>query len=281
MRAFFQARVGDRLTDVDQLPVSGPAQAVVPDLGNTIVVLDVADPELDDHGPGTYTYPQDTVFKSGNFDITNFQVGYDDNNVVFRFVMRGPVDNPWDGPNGLSLQTFDIYIDQDGDGEGGDALLPGRNLTMVDGTGWDYAIHVEGWTSAIYTPGEEGPQSIAESSEFQVTADPGQQLVTVRVPKAILGDNPEDWRYAAMVMSQEGFPSSGVMRIRDVTPSAEQWRIGGAPPLATNHTRVIDMVWPEAGQQEAWLSEFNAVSTNQTELTAADFARIDWLSAAP
>ena len=49
-------------------------------------------------------------------DITNFQVAADDENVIFRFTMAGPVDNVWDGANGLSLQTFDIYVDQDGDG---------------------------------------------------------------------------------------------------------------------------------------------------------------------
>ncbi len=105
-------------------------------------------------------------------------------------------------------------------------------------------------------------------------ADPGQRKVTVRVPKSILGDNRQDWRYAAVVMSQEGFPSGGVMRVRDVVEEAEGWRIGGAPENATNHTRVIDLVWPEAGQQEAWLADFRPTDTTQTQLTAVDFARI-------
>ena len=110
-------------------------------------------------------------------------------------------------------------------------------------------------------------------------ADAGQQKVTVRVPKSILGDDPAGWRYAAVVMSQEGFPSAGVMRVRDVQPVAEQWRIGGAPAGATNHTRVIDLVWPDEGQQEAWLSDFTVKDTQQPDLTADDYARVGMLTA--
>jgi carbohydrate-binding DOMON domain-containing protein len=59
-----------------------------------------------------------------------------------------------------------------------------------------------------------------------------------------------------------------------VQPVAEQWRIGGAPANATNHTRVLDLVWPEAGVQEEWLSAFQPSSIPQTDLTASDFATI-------
>jgi alpha-amylase/alpha-mannosidase (GH57 family) len=268
------------LIELDQIPSLGPALLAVPDLGNTEVVLEITDPEGDDHGPGAYTYPQDAVFNAGNFDILNFQVGTDEDNIIFKFVMRGPVDNPWGSPNGLALQTFDVYIDSDLDDQGGLALLPGRNLALGESFAWDYAIHVEGWTAGIYVPSEDdGISQIASSSEFQILADPGQRKVTVRVPKAILGDNPEAWAYAAMVLSQEGFPSGGVLRVRDVLAVAEQWRVGGAPSGATNHSRVIDLVWPEAGVQEEWLSAFEPVSTTQTGLTAPDFAQILMFSA--
>jgi hypothetical protein len=281
MRAVYSEVVGGERPIIDRLPSTGPAEVAVPDLGTTLALLDVADPPGDDTGPGTYSYPTDAVFKSGNFDIVNFQVGEDEANVVFRFTMRGPVDNPWDGPNGLSLQTFDIYIDQDGSEAGGTAFLPGRNLAAAEGTAWDYAITVEGWESKVFTPGDEGPTEIAGPADFQVVTDPGQQKVTIRVPKSILGETPAEWRYAAMVMSQEGFPSGGVLRIRDVAPSAEQWRIGGAPGGTTNHTRVIDYVWPEAGQQEAWLSDYAQSNAPQADLTAADFATVEFMTPGP
>jgi carbohydrate-binding DOMON domain-containing protein len=171
---YAEAVTAEEGVDTAVLPGGGPAVIGVPDLGTTTLVVEVADPVGDDYGPGSYTYPTDGVFSGGNFDITNFQVGYDEENIVFKFVMDGPVDNPWGGGNGLSLQTFDIYIDTDGDGEGGAAFLPGRNVALAEGEAWDYAIHVEGWTSGIYAPGEPSPEQIAASSEFFVLADPGQ-----------------------------------------------------------------------------------------------------------
>jgi alpha-amylase/alpha-mannosidase (GH57 family) len=263
--------------DTDLLPGTGPAELSVPDLGTTTILLEIKDPENDDHGPGTYEYPGDNVFQSGSYDILNFQVGYDDDNLVYKFNLRGPVDNPWGSPNGLSIQTFDIYIDKDGDGEGGIAMLPGRNLSLEEGYAWDYAITIEGWESGIFVPGDGGPEQIASASEFIILPDSGQMKVTIRIPKELIGDDPENWRYAAMVLSQEGYPSGGVMRVRDVSPTAEQWRIGGAPEGTTNHTRVMDIVWAEAGLQESWLSDFSPSSASQTELTSQDFATIPML----
>jgi alpha-amylase/alpha-mannosidase (GH57 family) len=265
------------LLDTDILPGDGPAVLVVPDLGTMNIALDVNDPERDDYGPGSYTYPSDAVFQAGCYDILNFQVGSDAENIVFKFTMRGAVDNSWGSPNGLSVQTYDIYIDKDGDGNGGVNFLPGRNLALKDGFSWDYAITIEGWEQGIYTPGETAPEQVATSSDMQILADPGQQRVTIRIPRSILGDNPEDWKYAAMVLSQEGYPSSGVQRVRDVNQNAEQWRFGGAP-ADTNHTRVIDLVWPEAGVQEGWLSDYTPSQASQTELTVNDFARVGMLA---
>jgi len=264
------------LMDTDVLPGSGPAALAVPDLGTMNLVIDITDPERDDYGFGTYTYPSDAVFPAGAFDILNFQVGSDTENIVFKFTMRGPVENPWGSPNGLSVQTYDIYIDKDGDGLGGVNFLPGRNLGLQAGFNWDYAITVEGWEPGIYIPGEAGPERIATSSDFQILPDAGQQRVTIRIPRTILGDNPEEWKYTAMVLGQEGYPSSGVQRVRDVNENAEQWRFGGAP-ADTNHTRVIDLVWTEAGTQETWLSTYTPSQKTQTELTEADFARVGML----
>lgn len=267
----------EQISDDDILPGDGPALIAVPDLGTVSILLDVEDPEKDDYGPGTYTYPSDSVFVSGNFDIINFQVGEDEENVVFKFSLRGPVDNPWGSPNGLSLQTLDVYIDTDGDGQGGDLLLPGRNLALQDGYAWDYAITAEGWEPGIYTPGPEGPEKIATGNEFTILVDPGQRKVTIRVPKTILGDNPQAWRYAALVLGQEGYPSPGVMRVRDVNPSAEQWRFGGAPQASGNHTRVIDFAWSNPGEQEAWLAGFTPAEINQGAIAANDVAKIPML----
>jgi alpha-amylase/alpha-mannosidase (GH57 family) len=272
-------QIGGERNPVDThfLPGAGPAEVVLPDLGTTSMLLDIEDPINDDYGPGSYTYPMDAVFSGGNFDITNFQVGYDDENIVFRFTMRGPVENPWGSPNGLSIQTFDVYIDQNQGQSGEVNLLPGRNLALQDGYAWDYAITIEGWDAGVFVPGSGGPEKVAASSQFMILTDAGQRRVTIRIPKSIIGDNPAGWRFAAIVLGQEGYPSGGVMRVRDVNPISEQWRFGGAPQGATNHTRVIDLAWPQSGDQEIWLAEFIPSSASQGQLTVEDFARIPML----
>lgn len=85
------------------------------------------------------------------------------------------------------------------------------------------------------------------------------------------------WKFSAMVLSQEGYPSSGVQQVRDVIQKGEQWRYSGGP-ADTNPTRVIDLVWPQAGLQETWVSTYTPSQTTQTVLTVTNFARVEMLT---
>lgn len=268
---YLRAVVSQGEQDVQMTPGDGVAKVVVPDLGRTTTVLTISDPAGDDHGPGAYTYPLDGVFGAGCFDLLTFTVGYDEENIVFKLTMRGPVDNVWNSSNGLSVQTFDIYIDQDGpDGGGGRLLLPGRNAAVAEGDGWEYVLWIEGWTAGIFRAGPDGKPEQVDAS-FDVIADPVQRKVTVRVPKAVLGDTPEAWRYLAVVLGQEGYPSSGVWRVRDVEPQAAQWRFGGGP-ADTNHTRIIDVAWPagRAPTQEESLGSYKPSQETNLDLFEPD-----------
>ncbi len=275
MRLALSQGTQDAMVDGMVLPTSGPALVVVPDLGLTTPVLEITDLEGDDHGPGSYTYPTDAVFQPGCFDATFFSVGYDDANIVFRLTLGGPLENAWDSPNGVSIQTIDVYIDQDGADSGERLLLPGRNVALTSDYAWDYAIWVEGWTPGVYVPGDEAPVQV--DAEMVVIADPGQSKITIKVPRAVLGDDPENWAYAALVLGQEGFPASGVWRVRDVNAAAEQWRFGGAAD-GVNHTRILDVLWPAdaAPTQEEMLSDFTP-SQQAQDLGPDDFAQIEML----
>lgn len=55
-------------------PEAGPVTLLVPELGQATTVLQVSDPQGDDHGPGGYTYPADVVFEPGVFDLKRFEV---------------------------------------------------------------------------------------------------------------------------------------------------------------------------------------------------------------
>jgi len=262
------------------LPASGPAQIVLPDLGLSDLVLEVTDPQGDDHGPGTYTYPTDGVFSAGNFDIDKFTVATDAKNVIFTFKFYGPVLNPWGSGSNLSLQTMDVYIDKDpGKGTGNRLLLPGRNAALSSSYGWDYVVWAEGWQPGIYAPDPSSGEPKQVNISFKVIVDPAKQSVTLRVPKEAFGDgNPAEWAYTAVVLSQEGYPSTGVWRVRDVQAATAQWKIGGGPD-DVNHTRIMDVAWPADGEgtQEEFLSSYTASQGPVETLTADNFAQLPML----
>jgi alpha-amylase/alpha-mannosidase (GH57 family) len=274
--------------DIQVVPGAGPAQLVVPDLGLTTPVLTIVDPEKDDHGPGEYAYPLDGVFGASAYDLTEFVVAEDDNNLIFRFTFAGKLNNEWGAPNGMGIHTLDVYVDA---AEGGERkLLPGRNAALPADSGWEFAIWAEGWTPGLYGPPSEGspePQQIGDASTLNIISDPGQNKITIRVAKKVFADSlglesldPASWRYLAVVMSQEGYPASGVWRIRDVEVAAQQWRLGGAPD-GTNHTRIIDVAYPAdfSPTQEGALSAYPpSQETDMDALGPDDFAKLPMVS---
>ena len=251
-------------------PTQGPALLAVPDLPIPNVFLEVGDPAGDDRGPGTYTYPLDDVFRPGAFDITGFTAGMDEAYYYFRVQLKGPVENVWDSPNGLSIQTVDIYLDTDGGSSGERLLLPGRNAALTPDHAWDHAVWAEGWTPGIYQPGAEGPEE--QGAGLEIVANPGQRRVTVSVPKRLLPEgDPSEWSFAVVVLSQEGFPSAGVWRVRDVMQEAEQWRVGGGTGSNLD-TRILDLLWPadQEGSQQGFLANPQPGAQVELEELSAD-----------
>ncbi len=264
--------------DVEVYPLYGPLRITAPELKPVTIILDVLDPEGDDHGPGSYVYPLDAVFQPKVFDLKRFTVGEDERDLVFTFTFYGPVPNPWNSPINLSLQTLDIYIDIDpGAGTGRRLLLPGRNASLAKGYGWEYAIWVEGWLQQIWTVNPAGELAQFKAS-FKTVVNPDRQTVVVRVPKEIFGKSVDlrRWAYLAAVLSQEGYPSPGVWRVRDVEKEPRQWRMGGAPD-DTNHTRIVDLAWPEgvSPSQEEILGKYPpSKETDLEKLAPDDFCQI-------
>ncbi len=165
-------------TDVAIAPPLGPALAALPDEAIPNAVIELTDPVGDDNGPGTYVYPTDAVFRRGAYDATHFTVGSNENDVIFRIDMNGPVENDWGAPNGMGIITVDVYIDVDGPANGARLLLPGRNAALTADFGWDYAVWAEGWTPGVYQPGPEGPVQV-EGSSLAITTNSGLRQITI------------------------------------------------------------------------------------------------------
>ncbi len=266
-------------TDVAIAPPQGPALAALPDEAIPNTVIDLADPVGDDNGPGTYVYPTDAVFRRGAYDARNFIVGSNENDVIFRIDMNGAVENDWGAPNGMGIITVDVYIDVDGPANGARLLLPGRNAALTADFGWDYAVWAEGWTPGVFRPGPEGPVQV-EGSSLAITTNSGLRQITIRVPRSVIPGDPATWAYAVAVLSQEGYPAAGVWRVREVLPTAEQWRFGGGT-TDTNHTRIIDLIWPEGSTptQADMLGTYPPSSADVDTLTPDDFPQVQMFRA--
>ncbi len=261
-------------------PFGGPAKILIPNLGDIEIILEVQDPVGDDYGPGTYEYPTDPVFLESVFDAKTFTVGSDGLNLIFTFDLVGPIENPWNSPNGLSVQTMDVYIDTDpGAGTGARMLLPGRNAALEEGFGWEYAVWAEGWTPQVVQtdPATLEPKEYTEATGgMTIVVDTARNEVIIRVPLGFLPEgNPADWGYAAAILGQEGYPSEGVWRVRNVSLFAGQYIFGGAPG-DSNHTRIIDLILPEevSLDQAERLSDYPSITGSIDSMTPDDFAQI-------
>ena len=250
---------------IDIFPSNGLAQMTLPhtdvavaSTGQMMGAFD--DPTGDDHGPGAYTYPTDPVFQPGSFDLKRVTMAVVDKDLVFQVTLNSPIENTWGSPIGLSIQTFDIYIDKDpGKLSGERRLLEGRNAALPKEDGWEYALWVEGWDQQLFTSDGKGGFSAHADVSIKVEVDPSGS-VSIKVPLAALGDgDPTQWGYAVAVLGQEAYPTDGVRRVRDVAQVASQWVIGGAPG-DTNHTRIVDALVPAGAplSQEDALSKYPA-----------------------
>ncbi len=276
--------VGDRisiLAIIDEpgknIWAPGPARGAiqVPDIANVEVLFSSEDPTGDDTGPGSYTYPTDTVFQPGSYDLTSFSVGESGEELVFEFIVAAPISNPWDSPTGLSIQTFDVYVDTDpGSGTGARRMIDGRNAALEPGSGWERALTVEGWEPALFLATSDDDVNETQPT-FTTLVFGDQGRVVVRVARDLFPDgDPTTWGYSVAVMSQEGFPSSGVRRVRDVEANAQQYRLGGSDG-SLNATRIIDILWPEDGVQSDMLTPQAAIGSGDPDtFTPDDYAQV-------
>ena len=257
----------------DFIEPSRPLALFVPEVSNVELFLDITDPIKDDHGEGTYTYPVDGVFIPGSYDFEGFSAGIADGSLIMNFDILSAVKNPWGSPRSLSVQTIDVYIDKDfGSNTGVKQLGNYRFAKMPDESGWEYHIVIEGWEPQIWKslPGEES-ELVTNQFDIVVVPDKGVIVVKIDIENQLGGGNPEEWHYGIIMMSQDGYGPNG-SRIREINSSAEQYRGGGAPNVV-NHPNIFDVIFPEGGVQEEFLSSYGdyegSVDDIPTELLAS------------
>jgi flagellar hook assembly protein FlgD len=229
----------------------GSAFAAAPGWG-----LVITDPAGDDYGPGTYLYPLDGVFTAGSYDITKFTVQEVGSKVRFAVEIAGEITDPWGSGAGFSLQSIDIYIDKDGvAGSGSTSALERRNVEFSPASAWEYCV----WSAPPFDDFQTHVVSATGSTYYSgvtVSVDQAADVVTVDVPKSIIGTPASTWRYVVLMLGQAGYDPG---RVRPVARDVTQWGFGGGDDGQWD-ANVIDLAAEAGVPQEALLANYSAVT---------------------
>ncbi len=229
------------------------------------LVFSMNDPVGDDKGPGTYVYPTNPVFVAGAFDLTKFEVYYDNGWVVFKVYLRNLGNNPWNGANGFSLQYIHIYVYTTLD------IAPqtdtiGLNI-RVD-PGWHFAVLLNGgWNpgSGPLPQGEEptiyyyNGTAITWSDLFRINVDAANNAVVTRIYQSLLLDveHMGSWGYAVFITSYDGYQPD---KVRAFAVQADQWTVGGVDSEALQagvEPRVLDLLANTSDAQYSMLKTYD------------------------
>ena len=214
------------------------------------------DPTGDDNGPGTYSYPTNSVFTPGSFDFRSAEMVDAGDDVLFKLELGTAPYDPWNGaPAEYDLQVLDIYVDK-GEAGGFTDLLPGRRAALAAGHDWDFAVFATGRTDLAESDvaekvSPEMQEKLFVPDETQQTLD-GNTL-TIRVPKSEMGEPQPGWSYQFAVMGSEGNMAEDSLRVREVTHNPADWQFGGGSD-GTSDPNVIDLFVDEGQTQEEVLA---------------------------
>ncbi|MCK2220125.1 glycoside hydrolase family 15 protein [Actinomadura sp. ATCC 31491] len=222
-------------------------RSVTGDITGATTVLDVADPDGDDHGPGTYAYPTAADFHDGAFDLRRFQVITDDTTVYLRAELRDLT--PTFGSQ-MGAQLLDVYVQDPAVAErSAEAAFPQRNYRLADA--WTQRVEAQGFAAPVWvTAAGAAPAGAA------VRASGTTRTITIALPRDAFGTPGPGWRFAVALTGQDGFAAD---QARGFAPTPQPYLFGvcaegGTAPLCAADPatvpKAMDVVLP-AGRSPA------------------------------
>ncbi|GGO66837.1 glucodextranase DOMON-like domain-containing protein [Nonomuraea cavernae] len=224
-------------------------RTVVGDIVGATTVLDVADPDGDDDGPGTYAYPTAADFRPGAFDLRRFQVITDASTVYLRAEVRDLT--PTFG-NQMGAQLLDVYAqDPAVAARSTDPAFPQRNHRIAEQDAWTQRVEAQGFAAPVWVTAAGAAQAGAA-----VRSSGTARTITVALPRATFGTPGPGWRFAVVLTGQDGF-SADQARGFGATPEPYRFGVcapGGTAPLCSYDPgavpKALDVIIPP-GQSQA------------------------------
>ncbi|QSG15104.1 glucodextranase DOMON-like domain-containing protein [Halapricum desulfuricans] len=216
--------------------------------------MTINDPEGDDIGPGSYTYPAN--LEKGQFDVTQLDVEETDTHWEFTAHM-GVQNNGFDNDAGFSTQVIQLYIrDPNAPDDAPTSSESRLGAVSTFQNEYHYRVHVQAGNTLLEHAGQdpEGEDYEPLVSGFPASGDTENNTISFSVPKEPFDTaNFAEMSGAIMMFSQDGFGVGGI-RQGFVSGEAADWKFGGAKEGALESApRVIDLVGPETviNQEEA------------------------------
>jgi glucan 1,4-alpha-glucosidase len=199
-------------------PTGGTAHArrtVLLDVLPGALLLDVADPDGDDNGPGNYAYPTFAGFRPGAFDIQRFQVFDSGETVTFRVRTRD-LSETFGSP--LGAQLVDVYVRVPGAAATSTAAAhPLRNFAIAPAFAWSRLIQVQGFGQRYVDAAGNALGTVS------ISANPISRFITFSVPKASLGMPGPGWGFTVVLTGQDGFSPD---QARGFAPIPQEFQFG-------------------------------------------------------
>src|SRR5262245_30718852 len=224
-------------------------RSVFRDVVTGTLVLDSADPDGDDNGPGNFAYPTSGDFKPGAFDLQRFQVFDTGSEIVLRARIRN-LDPTFGQTNGAQL--LDVYVrDPSASPTSTAPAFPQRNYTIAANSAWTQRIEVQGFAPVVWVRADG---SALPGATF--VANSLSRYITVRLPKAAFGTPGSGWVFTVVLHGQDGFSQD---QARGFAPTPESFLFGvcaapnpadarcGVPP--SDEPKAIDVITPPGVDQ--------------------------------
>ena len=206
------------------------------------VLLDVADANFDDNGPGNYAYPTAGDFHAGAWDMQRFQVFDDGTNIIFRVQNR---DQSATFGSPLGAQLIDVYVHDPAAASTSTAAANStRNFQIAPAAAWSTLIQVQGFGQRFVSAAGTTLGTV------NIRANALSRFITFSVPKASLGQPGPGWTFTVVETGQDGF-SGDQARGFAATPLAFQFGVCATATADPHCTfppnlvpKVIDVLTP-------------------------------------
>jgi glucoamylase len=193
------------------------------------VVLDAADPDLDDNGPGTYQYPTAADFHPGAFDLERFRVSEDGTNVYLQATLRNM--DPTFGST-FGAQLLDVYVHNPAaTSTSSGAAASTFNYGVAPA--WSERLEAQGFAPPVWV----GPSNASLGNARFAPPDQASRTATLIVPESTFGKPGSGWAFAVALTGQDGFSPD---QARTFAPTPQPFQFGVCAPGGTSPICSVD-----------------------------------------